>query len=82
MSEIDFQVWEFEEAPADLRRLIAEDFSGGWLALISSSDPSHFARIFTMWWHSAGLPLAQCEAEEGHIVLAGPHPHGHNQRHA
>jgi hypothetical protein len=82
MSEVDFQVWEFEEAPENLRGLITEDFRGGWLALISSTDPSYFACVFTMWWHSAGLPLAQCEAGDGQIVLAGPHRHGQKHRHA
>jgi hypothetical protein len=77
MSEVNFQLWEFEEAPPDLRGLIAADFRGGWLALISSADPSNFACVFTTWWKSAGLPLEQREAGEGQIVLAGPHPHGH-----
>jgi hypothetical protein len=81
MSEVDFQVWEFEEAPPDLRGLIAEDFRGGWLALISSAEPAHFACVFATWWQSAGLPLAQCEAGEGQIVLAGPHPRGHTRNH-
>lgn len=82
MSEVDFQVWEFEEAPADLQGLIAEDYRGGWLALISSTDPAYCARVFTLWWRSAGLPLAQCEAGEGQIVLAGPHRDGNSQRNA
>ena len=76
MSEVDFQLWEFKEAPADLQRLIPEACSGGWLALISSADPAHFACLFASWWQSAGLPLAQCDAGEGQIVLAGPHPNG------
>lgn len=76
MIEVDFQLWEFEEAPADLRGLIAEDFRGGWLALISSAEPARFACLFTTWWQSAGLPLAQREAGDGQIVLAGPHPGG------
>lgn len=77
MSEVNFQLWEFDEAPPDLRGLIAEDFRGGWLALISSEEPAHFAGVFTTWWQEAGLPLAQREAGEGQIVLAGPHPHRH-----
>ena len=74
MSEVNFQLWEFKEAPPDLQRLIPEDMSCGWLALVSSSDPAGFARVFTKWWHSSGLPLAQRKAGEGQIVLAGPHP--------
>lgn len=74
MSEADLQLWEFEEAPPDLQRLIPEDFSGGWLALIPAGNSAHFACLFTLWWRSAGLPLAQRDAGEGRIVLAGPHP--------
>jgi hypothetical protein len=75
MSEVYVQMWEFEEAPPDLRGLIAEDFRDGWLVLISSAEPTQFARVFSTWWQSSGLPLAQSEAGDGQIVLAGPHPH-------
>ena len=74
MSEADLQMWAFEKAPSDLQRLIPEDFSGGWLALITAADPAHIARVFTAWWQSKGLPLAQRDAGEGRIVLAGPYP--------
>lgn len=82
MSDINFQLWEFEEAPPDLRGLVSADFRGGWLALISSPEPALFARVFSTWWESSGLPLAQCETGEGQIVLAGPHPGGHKHIHA
>lgn len=81
MNEVDFQLWEFEEAPPYLRGLIAEDFRGGWLALISSPEPALFAHVFSTWWQSSGLPLAQSEAGQGQIVLAGPHPNGHKHSH-
>lgn len=81
MSEAYVQMWEFEEAPPDLRGLIGEDFRDGWLALISSAEPAQFATVFSAWWLSRGLPLAQREAGEGQIVLAGPHPHGHKLTH-
>ncbi len=80
MSEVYVQMWEFDEAPPDLRGLIGEDFSDGWLALISSPEPAQFACSFSTWWQSSGLPLAQREAGEGQIVLAGPHPH--RQKHS
>lgn len=73
MSEADLQLWEFEEAPPDLQRLIPAAFSGGWLALIPAGKSAHVARVFTEWWQSAGLPLAQRDAGAGRVVLAGPH---------
>lgn len=79
MSEVNFQLWEFEEAPPHLRNLVAEDFRGGWIALISSAESAQFASAFSTWWLSSGLPLTQREAGEGQIVLAGPHPHRHTQ---
>ncbi len=81
MNEVKFQLWEFEEAPPDLRGLITEDFRDGWLALISSAEPADFACVFAKWWESAGLQLAQRDAGDGQIVLAGHHPHGHRHRH-
>lgn len=81
MGEVYVQMWEFAEAPPDLRGLFAEDFSDGWLALISSAEPGQFASVFATWWQSSGLPLEQREAGEGRIVLAGPHPNRHKLSH-
>jgi len=74
MANVVLQVWEFGDAPPDLRRLIPEDFVGGWLALISSKDGPDFALHLVHQWSSVGMLLVQYPVEDGGIVLAGPHP--------
>jgi len=71
---IVLRLWEFSDAPAQLRRLLSRTQADGWLAEVSpDGDKAQVLEILTQW-RSAGLSIEQYEAEDGRVILAGPHP--------
>lgn len=72
------QFWDFEDAPADLRRGIPLPYAGGWVALIPSGRSSEVAETLLAFLNSSGLSFICCETEEDGAVLAGPHRSGHD----
>jgi hypothetical protein len=67
-------LWEFDNAPPRLRRLVPMAFAGGWLAFICPGSPEGLVESLVTRWKSSESPIVRCEIEDGGIVLAGPHP--------
>jgi hypothetical protein len=67
-------LWEFENAPARLRRHVPVAYSGGWLAFICPGSADDLVENLVTRWSSSESPVVRCEIEDGGIILAGPHP--------
>lgn len=74
MPDITLKLWEFEKAPADLRRLFPCEFTGHWMVHICSDPPPDFVDDLIVHWKFSGLVVAQGQALDGGIVLVGTHP--------
>lgn len=72
MSDVVLQLWEFHEAPANLRDLFPGKFAGEWLVLVRPEDQAaDFVSDLIVHWNSSGLLMAQGQAADGAVVLAG-----------
>lgn len=67
-------LWEYDNAPANLRRLIPAAYAGGWLAFIRPGTSAHLLESLVARASSTGFPVMRCQIEDGGIVLAGAHP--------
>jgi hypothetical protein len=67
-------MWEFEDAPSNLKQLVSKEFAGGWLALVYSCGGTDFAGSLAACWRSLGLSLVLHRTEDGGTLLAGLHP--------
>lgn len=74
MKEIMLNVWEFADAPDNLRGLVPRAYTDGWLAFICPEIGEEVAQIMIDRWTSLGFSLARFQLEDGGIVLAGQHP--------
>lgn len=74
MPDTVLQLWEFEDAPANLRRVVPKAYPGGWLAFICPGGATELAESLMTRWSLSGFPIVRGEIEDGGIVLAGPHP--------
>lgn len=72
--EILLDLWEFADAPAELRVLVPRVYTGGWLAFIYPGSGEEMAQVLIDRWNSFGFSLARCQLEDGGVVLAGQHP--------
>ncbi len=68
--EVVLYIWEFGNAPPDLRRVVSDLHSGGWLALICPGGPGSLVEALVSRWHSSEHPVQRYELEDGGIVLA------------
>lgn len=74
MKEILLDLWEFADAPDNLKSLLPLPHPGGWLAYIYPECEADVAQMLIDRWCSLGLSLARYQLEGGGIVLAGQHP--------
>jgi hypothetical protein len=73
MFDTVLQLWEFADAPQHLQRLIPLTYAGGWLAFLLPGGPRDVVDCLVARWNSSGFSVVCCEAEDGGLVLAGPH---------
>ena len=64
------QLWEFERAPAKLRRQISQTHSGGWIALISPGGAEDVIEELVSRWLSSGLSIELHRSGEEGVVMA------------
>lgn len=64
------QLWEFADAPEDLRALVPAAYSNGWIALIHRNDLVHPIIAFA---NAHGLPIWTKIVDSDRTVLGGPH---------
>ena len=74
--ETTLHLWEYEDAPERVQRLVEENYAGGWVAEVLASEEgpapdvaeqlvARCARLgFTVWRYESG---------DGVVVLAGRH---------
>lgn len=67
---MDFQLWEYENAPAAVRRLLPNVEAGWWVALVGADNSVELAAFLASLWRSEGYSVAQYSAGEGTILLA------------
>lgn len=72
MSEIVLLLWDFEDAPAALQRLVPQAYAGWWLALVQPGSADEIVQSLVKCWTASGFPIVRHEVGEG-VVLAGPH---------
>lgn len=69
-------LWEFADAPDQLRKLVPLAPVGGWLAFIYPGSAVELEAFLTDRFNSHGLSLARYQLGDGGIILAGQHlPH-------
>lgn len=73
MSETTVLLWEFEDAPAQLRRLVPQAYAGWWLAFVHPESAEDIVESLVSRCVSSGSAIIRREVEDGGIVLAGPH---------
>lgn len=66
------QFWDFEDAPANLKRFVPRSYAGGWVGFISSGRSSEVLAILVALMKSSGFRFVCCETGDG-VVIAGPH---------
>lgn len=74
MNEISIDLWEFADAPDNLRGLVSQAHTGGWLAFIYPECGGDVAQVLIDRWNSLGFSITRYQLEDGGIVLAGQHP--------
>ena len=67
------QMWDFEEAPDNLRRLVPLAYAGGWVALISYESANELADSLMRRCKDSGLSLIRYDLDNAGILLAGHH---------
>jgi len=73
MSETILLLWEFEDAPAQLRSLVPQAYPGWWLAFVHPEGADDIVESLVSRCISSGSAIVRREVENGGIVLAGPH---------
>lgn len=71
--EVVLYLWEFENAPPHLQRVVSPAHAGGWLAFIRPGSPELLVQALLQRWHLPEHRVRRYEAEDGGIILAGPH---------
>jgi len=71
MLDINLTLWEFDKGPAHLRNLFPGKFTSDWLVLVRPDQAPDFVSDLIVYWTAAGLLMAQSQAADGGIVLAG-----------
>jgi hypothetical protein len=66
------QLWEFEQAPANLRELIPMAYAGGWLMFVRPGGDAEVVQGFVDHCASTGVTLMKLSTTDGGFVLAGP----------
>jgi hypothetical protein len=72
MSAEELTFWEFEDAPAELRRLIPLAYANGWVAFVCSGRADEIVSGLMIVGNLSGLSVARYETEGG-VILAGAH---------
>jgi hypothetical protein len=68
---LDFQLWQFDQAPIALRSIVPNAESGWWFALIQCEEPKELAAFLMQLWRSAGYCVSQhFDRESGLTILA------------
>lgn len=77
MLRADLEIWEFADAPRELRELVPAIYRTGWVAIFSSG-----ARDVADLVAASGYPehpVFMREVEDGGVLLAGSHIPGSGQ---
>jgi len=73
MPDTMLHLWEFEEAPANLQRLVPRAYTGGWLVFVCPGSDSEIVDGLVSRCNKSGFSVLRYEVADGGIVLAGPH---------
>lgn len=65
------RLWNFDDAPLDLRRLAPVRYPGGWIAHILPSDRELLELLFR-GGRAAGRPVLAIEVEAWGTIVVGP----------
>jgi hypothetical protein len=71
--QLHLQFWDFENAPANLRRAVPLPYMGGWVGFIPPGRPSEVAEVVLAFLNLSGFAFICCGMRDGCIILAGPH---------
>lgn len=71
MLRADLEIWEFADAPQDVRELVPTVYWKGWIAVFSPGARD----VADLVAASGGndQPVFMKEVEGGRVVMAGPH---------
>ena len=67
-------MWDFEQAPDNLRRLVPMAYAGGWVAFVYPGGAAEIVESLMMRCKAYGFSVVRYDIENGGVVLAGPHP--------
>jgi hypothetical protein len=73
MPKTMLKLWEFGDAPEDLRRLVPAAYADGWVVLISPGAARDLVDCVVTRWLSSGFSFVRHDVEDGRIIFAGPH---------
>jgi hypothetical protein len=71
MTDADLLLWDCEDAPSSLRRLVPTEYSNGWLAYIPPGSALELIEFLFSFSNSHQGAILRFESEDGGIVLLG-----------
>ena len=67
------QIWEFENAPDTVRRVVPFAYAGGWVLFARPGHKSDVVEWLISHCHACGYAVSRHLSEDGGVVLAGLH---------
>jgi len=68
-----FELWDYQDAPGDVKQVVPPSHAGGWVAFIPSACASDLTQVLLAFLTSTGATFVCCETGDDCTVLAGPY---------
>lgn len=67
-------IWEFDNAPQNLRALVSPKHTGGWIAFIRPGESRGLVESLITYLTAGSPSVGRYDADHGGVVLAGAYP--------